>query len=1241
VNLSPNFTALSVPLSRTAPNFAPAKPIADAIQNKKLNDAKSATGFEKAIRERYNYYLKHEKISWDEAISAGQLVSMFINGDQLLQRRPYGPGYYVRPLANDDTYRQTAMNMMRFYYQCCETKMISSNPTVAMRAGGDQPIDIAAAQAARPVVDYWESQFYTAKFSRREALYAATNGLFIHRVRWNPFKGECMAQSQSVGQQNLQIDDGLGECAECQHQGPAADFPATQFGNQCANCGSAAVDVRPPQQQSMSQVSIGPAMPVGEPEIIQCPFAAWRWDLSKELEDSSWAIYRQRITQGAIKLILGDAVLPDSESSDYRGLDILHALAYGGQAFGGAPLRYDTPIATLNGWAEIGDLQPGDTVFADDGKPCNVISHSGLMFERPCYEVEFSDGSIIVTDEDHLWNTFTQSERAQFNTHTTKFRQHRHQRRSGQLIPNGGKRPDNSIRMLASLNNELPDPTGTTRTTLQIRQSLRKGRRYNHYIRATKPLELPDTYLPIDPYLAGLWLGDGSSDGGGYTTADRELVEAFEEASFQVTSRWQPNRPYGFYVKGLRVKLREAGILNNKHIPPEYLRSSPGQRLALLQGLMDTDGYCDKDGKCEFSNTNPRLRDDFMELTASLGIKTRCLYRPPSKRIFPGGVERECQESWRIGFITDTPVFRLRRKLQRQKTKCRESQHWHTIVDIRPTKSAPVCCIGVDSPSHLYLAGRAMIPTHNTITSGERRNSDKRPTMAEFWMSEEDYAGIDLEEGKTVSGHTIPGGKMREHFKGPICVVGLNDMSLVVGVYQNESHKTEVVTGQWFMKSDSGAGRGMQDAASVQRRFNAVDGQVYQGLAGTATPAVMTDLRILKEDQSGYLFKPNTTIDVNLSMLPPGMGLRDAVYLGTPGNVNQQYIQYGSVFLKDMFQVSSLVTEFSDFMSIDNRTATGAQITAALANSLFGPMLLTKGEARVRIAKILVQLCAKYGQVPRYFPGKGAARGRTVGGAELKGKVIYELEQNSELPATPYTQQTDIRVLLETMGGIQGLLMLKQADPPLFRSFVAPFNVKLESEDSDMVATICLTRLEQMESNLQMGVNDPQMLVQSLRPPVSVVEPKHKEKAEWWSDFLDLDTGMSAPPEIRAAAEAMYYLHQNLDAQKSMPQAANQGLVAGIGQAATGAPSALGAQALQPEDTSGQEQQAEHEHEAQLHAKTQEMDLQKASLQAKTQMTVAQIQGDNAITAAKITAKSRAHKDRLAATKKRVKGKAA
>ena len=846
MNLSQNFTALSVPLSRTAPNFAPAKPIADAIQNKKLNDAKSATGFEKAIRERYNHYLKHEKISWDEAISAGQLVSMFINGDQLLQRRPYGPGYYVRPLANDDTYRQTAMNMMRFYYQCCETKMISSNPTVALRAGGDQPIDIAAAQAARPVVDYWESQFYTAKFSRREALYAATNGLFIHRVRWNPFKGECMAQSQSVGQQNLQIDEGLGECAECQHQGTAEDFPATQFGNQCAKCGSAAVDVRPPQQQSMSQVSIGPAMPVGEPEIIQCPFAAWRWDLSKELEDSSWAIYRQRITQGAIKLILGDAVLPDSESSDDRGLDILHALAYGGQAFGGA-----------------------------------------------------------------------------------------------------------------------------------------------------------------------------------------------------------------------------------------------------------------------------------------------------------------------------------------------------------------------------------------TITSGERRNSDKRPTMAEFWMSEEDYAGIDLEEGKTVSGHLIPGGKMREHFKGPICVVGLNDMSLVVGVYQNESHKTEVVTGQWFMKSDSGAGRGMQDTASVQRRFNAVDGQVYQGLAGTATPAVMTDLRILKEDQSGYLFKPNTTIDVNLSMLPPGMGLKDAVYLGTPGNVNQQYIQYGSVFLKDMFQVSSLVTEFSDFMSIDNRTATGAQITAALANSLFGPMLLTKGEARVRIAKILVQLCAKYGQVPRYFPGKGAARGRTVGGAELKGKVIYELEQNSELPATPYTQQTDIRVLLETMGGIQGLLMLKQADPPLFRSFVAPFNVKLESEDSDMVSTICLTRLEQMESNLQMGVNDPQMLVQSLRPPVSVVEPKHKEKAEWWSDFLDLDTGMSAPPEIRAAAEAMYYLHQNLDAQKSMPQAANQGLVAGIGQAAAGAPGALGAQALQPEDTSGQEQQAEHEHEAELHARTQEMDLQKASLQAKTQMTVAQIQGDNAITTAKIGAKSK------------------
>lgn len=844
----PNFTALSVPLSRSSPNLAPSKPIADAIRNKKLN--KNPTKFEAAFREWHQSKINYEKVSRDEAISMGQLVALMINGDQLLRRRPFGPGYYVQPLMGDDTYQQKAINVLRFYYQCCETKFTSANPTVTMRPGGDEPIDIASAQAARPVVDYRESQFYTSKFSRRECLYGATNGMFIHRVRWNPFKGEWMAQSRSVSQQSVQSDDGWGECAECQHQDVASEFPETQFGDQCPNCQSAAVDVRRPQTQMMPQVSIGAPRPIGEPEIIQTPFAGWYWDMAKDLEESSWAIYCQRVSSGAISLMLGDLALPDTGSSDNKGLDVLHALAYGGQAFAG------------------------------------------------------------------------------------------------------------------------------------------------------------------------------------------------------------------------------------------------------------------------------------------------------------------------------------------------------------------------------------------TAGTSQRQSNDRRPTMSEAWVPPEEYADWDIEEGETVCGMRMPGGKMRDSFKDPVCVISMNDASLIVGTFANETHQDEVVTGQWFMKSDSGGGRGLQDTAAVNKRLNAVDGQVYQGLAGTATPAIMVDRSILRDDaQSDYLFKPNTTIDVNLNLLPPGLGLKDAFALGTPGNVNQQYIQYGSVYLKDMLQVTSLVTEFSDFMSIDNRTATGAQITSALANSLFGPLLLTKGEARVRIAKIIVRLEVRYGSQSRYFPGKDGARGRNVSGQDLRGKVIYELDQNSELPVTPFSKQADIRALIESMGGIEGLLMLKTQDPAMFRSFVAPYNVKIESESDDVISTICLDMVDQMKANLQAGVDDPVMLTERLNPPVSLYEPKQQEKSQWFSDWLDLDTSRKAPLVLRQAVEQMVLKYQNLKTEREMPIAVNKGLVEGAGMAAAQAPSALGQQALQGGGDPGQAAQQQHEAQQQdadramehdHHAADQEHEMQKASLQARTAITVAEIQGKTAVETTKL-----------------------
>ncbi len=846
------YTNLSVVLSRTSSNFAPKKPIEETIRNKKLPETSSK--FQESFKAWYTEKLNYQRATWDELYSVAQLVSLFRAGNQLLVRRPFGQvGYYVRPVQNDDTYRQTAMNLMTFHSQISESKLMAVNPTVNMRPGDDTPEAIAAAQACRPVVDHYETEWYTAKFTRREAIRLLTDGIFIHQVRWNPFKGALSIPTRQVSKIQQMADPGAGMCADCDYEGPAEEFEPNDYGHTCPHCQSEVTDVRPPEMQTLNQISMGAPRPVGEPEIISSSLASWRWNLAVDLEKSSWAIKRQYVSSGAIKLMLGDVVIPDSSSSDDYGLDILHALTYSGQAF----------------------------------------------------------------------------------------------------------------------------------------QGVAYGAQYG-------------------------------------------------------------------------------------------------------------------------------------------------------------------------------------------------------------------------------------------------RDPKVRPTMFEAWLDPEEQAEIECDEGETICGVTMPKGRVSDFFKGePICVVGFNDGALIAATYKGESQKQEVITCHWYMDAESGAGRGMEDTAAVQRRFNAVDGQIYQGLATTATPPVFVDMRMLREDSGQYLFRPGLNHDVNLSMLPVGMKMQDAIYLPQPGQVSQQFMGYGTEFLgRNMANLSSLAVEFSDLLSIDNRTATGAQISAALANSLYGPMLMSKGESRVEIAKKIVCLQKTYGVASRFFPGKDGARGREVSAQSLKGRVIFELQENSHLPVTPYSQISDVTSLLQAFGGNPLVMVeLRKQDPELFRAITRPFSgLNLGIDTEDEVSTLCLTRLEQMKENLEAGVQDPNELVAMINPPPSKYEPRLKEKQQWLENYLDTDNGQKLPMVIRQSIEALWNLYENLQMQAQMPQAINTGLVAGVGAAAQAAPAALGAAALQgqeaPEqDTTQHEKELaaqEDEHEALLHMSDQKHEAQMKQLEGATQLAVTRQQGANAERSAKI-----------------------
>lgn len=355
----------------------------------------------------------------------------------------------------------------------------------------------------------------------------------------------------------------------------------------------------------------------------------------------------------------------------------------------GKALCIETPIATPNGWARFGDIRPGSVVFDENGKPCNVIAETPVQLERPCYRVEFSDGSSIVADANHEWLTSSAVARSSARN---------------------AKKPK-----IGTGRAQTEKQTGPrVVTTLEIANSLHgtgcRAHLMNHSIAVAGALEMPDAALPLEPYLLGCWLGDGTSSDNGITIADEQLVLELRGLGHELVKSAAKYR-YGIRG-GFMVTARAVGVLNNKHIPAAYLRSSARQRMALLQGLMDTDGCATTYGRCEFTNKNKALAEGVLELAMTLGIQATMI---EGRATLYG---KDCGAKYRVCFTTSAPVFRLERKLNRLRADISDRNKARFIIACDPVESVPVKCIQVDSSSSLFLAGRSMIPTHNSQMVG-------------------------------------------------------------------------------------------------------------------------------------------------------------------------------------------------------------------------------------------------------------------------------------------------------------------------------------------------------------------------------------------------------------------------------------------------------------------------------------------------------------------------------------------
>lgn len=336
----------------------------------------------------------------------------------------------------------------------------------------------------------------------------------------------------------------------------------------------------------------------------------------------------------------------------------------------------DELVLTPVGWRPIGTLRPGDFVIGSNGRRTKVrgVYPQGCL---PIYRLRFSDGAETRACGEHLWAVQSKADAAT------------------------GREP----RILST--DQLRDPS-----YLPGHESWR--------VPLPAPIDMPERDLQIDPYVLGVLLGDGS-----YTrstprlsSADPEIIAAVEAAT-GLTAHRRDDR-YGYdlcdrtakrnAVNPLMQALRDLGLAGqkaeSKSIPADYLWASPAQRLALLQGLLDTDGSVQR-GHPKFASASKALAEGVVHLVRSLGGVASLTCEPA----FRDGAR--CLDSYRVHARLPEGVapFRLARKLEKVRPAHTLAR---TIRSIEPDGEAECVCIQVAASDQLYVTNDFIV-THNTF----------------------------------------------------------------------------------------------------------------------------------------------------------------------------------------------------------------------------------------------------------------------------------------------------------------------------------------------------------------------------------------------------------------------------------------------------------------------------------------------------------------------------------------------
>jgi len=358
----------------------------------------------------------------------------------------------------------------------------------------------------------------------------------------------------------------------------------------------------------------------------------------------------------------------------------------------------DAKVLTPEGWKKMRDIQPGDKVIGRDGNPTKV---TGVypQGEKEIYEITFSHGAKTRACGEHLWHVQTN---------------------------NGRNRGYHKIKTTEELIGDL-----------RYNGENKNKKWFAPLIKEPVKFDRSEEYN-IDPYALGLLIGDGSlrKEHIRFSSQDEQLVEELEtslpeKTSLSHASGYDYNVTYGERTEENIVQsaLREGGLLKNsehKFVPDKYKYGTPQVRLAVLQGLFDTDGSIQGSG-VTFSSASKELSEDVQEMVRSLG-GTASLHTCEATYTY-NGKKKKGQDRHRVyaKLPLDMEPFRLDRK--KEKLQDPQGPPCRTIESIEKVGTEEAQCISVEAGDSLYVTDDYVV-THNTVEAiGAVQHLDAYPVL--------------------------------------------------------------------------------------------------------------------------------------------------------------------------------------------------------------------------------------------------------------------------------------------------------------------------------------------------------------------------------------------------------------------------------------------------------------------------------------------------------------------------------